>query len=182
MKAFKIPGWIHVNELVWLARQAKNCDLIIEVGTWLGRSTSAMAGAVKGIVLTVDSFSFGPVLDKQSREVMARLEQDPDWLYKQCLINLDEPIRAGKVKVFRATSDDAILWLRKYTGQADMVFIDGDHSYPGVKNDIINYRSLLRGGGLLCGHDFNWEGVRQAVTELLPNAKPAVRSIWACRC
>lgn len=38
---------------------------------------------------------------------------------------------------------------------ADMVFIDGDHSYDGVKRDTINARASLRDGeGVLIWHDF----------------------------
>jgi predicted O-methyltransferase YrrM len=35
----------------------------------------------------------------------------------------------------------------------DFLFIDGDHSYPGVKADFTNYRPLLRPGGIIALHD-----------------------------
>ncbi|MDD5544348.1 MAG: class I SAM-dependent methyltransferase [Acidobacteriia bacterium] len=34
--------------------------------------------------------------------------------------------------------------------QFDFLFIDGDHSYEGVKRDFLNYRSMVRPGGLDC--------------------------------
>lgn len=39
--------------------------------------------------------------------------------------------------------------IRKY----DVLFIDGDHSYEGVKNDTINYESIVRIGGYIIFHD-----------------------------
>jgi cephalosporin hydroxylase len=35
----------------------------------------------------------------------------------------------------------------------DLLFIDGDHSYAGVKADYLNYRGLVRDGGLIAFHD-----------------------------
>ena len=36
---------------------------------------------------------------------------------------------------------------------ADFLFIDGDHSYDGVKLDFEMYRGLVRSGGLIAFHD-----------------------------
>lgn len=35
----------------------------------------------------------------------------------------------------------------------DLLFIDGDHSYEGVKADFESYRSLVRPGGIIAFHD-----------------------------
>lgn len=35
----------------------------------------------------------------------------------------------------------------------DFLFIDGDHSYEGVRSDFLLYRSLVRKGGLIAFHD-----------------------------
>jgi predicted O-methyltransferase YrrM len=35
----------------------------------------------------------------------------------------------------------------------DMLFIDGDHSYEGVRRDHEQYESLVRDGGLIAFHD-----------------------------
>lgn len=35
----------------------------------------------------------------------------------------------------------------------DLLFIDGDHSYAGVKSDFANYSPLVRPGGLIVLHD-----------------------------
>lgn len=65
---------------------------------------------------------------------------------------------------------------------ADMVFIDGDHSYAGCRADILGYLPMIRSGGIVVVHDYDkgsipesedgphprvWEGVNQAVDELL---------------
>jgi predicted O-methyltransferase YrrM len=43
----------------------------------------------------------------------------------------------------------------------DLVFIDGDHTYAGVKSDYLMYHPLVRPGGLVAFHDIvktPWEG------------------------
>jgi predicted O-methyltransferase YrrM len=38
-------------------------------------------------------------------------------------------------------------------GPVDFLFIDGDHSYSGVRTDYAMYSELVRGGGLIAFHD-----------------------------
>ena len=40
-----------------------------------------------------------------------------------------------------------------YHGRVDILFIDGDHTYDGVKKDFEMYSPLVRPGGLICFHD-----------------------------
>jgi len=49
----------------------------------------------------------------------------------------------------------------------DFVYIDANHDYAHVKQDIEDWASALKNGGLLCGHDFSADhpGVIRAVTE-----------------
>lgn len=37
--------------------------------------------------------------------------------------------------------------------QLDVLFIDGDHNYEGVKQDFLGYRQFVRDGGLILFHD-----------------------------
>ena len=42
---------------------------------------------------------------------------------------------------------------RQWPNGFDLVFIDGDHSYSGVRADTISYADLVKPGGLLAFHD-----------------------------
>jgi hypothetical protein len=48
----------------------------------------------------------------------------------------------------------------------DFVFIDADHSEPGVRADIEAWRSKVRPGGALIFHDRSWPGVKNALDDL----------------
>lgn len=57
-------------------------------------------------------------------------------------------------------------------GDLDFVYIDGNHSYEFVKNDIKCYYPLVKDGGIVGGHDFcGYYGVPFAVIEFVKKHK-----------
>jgi hypothetical protein len=62
-----------------------------------------------------------------------------------------------RVKLLRADSHTpaAVSQVRKALGNRplDFLFIDGDHSYAGVKQDFLTYGPMVRRGGLIAFHD-----------------------------
>lgn len=63
----------------------------------------------------------------------------------------------------------------------DIVFIDANHSYEFVKQDIIKYSPKLRKNGLLTGHDIDYPGVNRAVTELITEYDVGPNNVWIRR-
>lgn len=81
---------------------------------------------------------------------------------KKALIN---HINNGRCTMIKKLSDS---YANEILDQSfDLVFIDGNHSYEYVKNDIKNLYPKVKKGGLLTGHDYNeqWPGVMKAVNE-----------------
>jgi predicted O-methyltransferase YrrM len=68
-------------------------------------------------------------------------------------------IKKEKQKIFLIQGDShSIKTLRKIEGilrddKVDFLFIDGDHSYEGVKKDFEMYSPLVRKGGIIAFHD-----------------------------
>jgi len=62
---------------------------------------------------------------------------------------------------------------KQFRGQAHLLFIDGDHSYEGVRADIAGWAPKIASGGIISFHDFKTEpkvakkhvGIRKAVLE-----------------
>lgn len=80
-----------------------------------------------------------------------------------------------------STSEAAIA--RAGSKKYDLLIIDGDHSYAGVKADYQNYVDLVRAGGYIIFDDYgstDWPEVKQFVdTEVLPDHRVAlVGSEW----
>lgn len=175
-----IQGWMPLPELEWLSKTAETRKLIIEVGSWKGRSTKALAASTPGFVYAVDHWKGSKDELDSSHAEAAWL--GPDGLYNIFAANLAAEIASGKVIPIRADSEAAVPILAKALGdrKADMIFIDCDHSYEAVKRDILAYRPLLADGGILCGHDYEpgGPGVIQAVNELVPGFSKGGGTIW----
>ena len=60
------------------------------------------------------------------------------------------------VKAAEAFSPDSV----------DLAFIDGDHRYEPVRDDLVAWWPKLRAGGIFCGDDYLWPGVKKAVDDL----------------
>jgi hypothetical protein len=177
-RALQIEGWMTAPELRYLALAAQNAHAIIEVGSFLGRSTRALADHTPGMILAIDDW-YGPRDAEITDENRTRIED----LFKK---NLDDSacVRRNDLitwKIDHEKIDRDIVFEQFENLQADFIFIDGDHSYEAVKRDIQLWRQYLVKGGVLAGHDYapEFPGVRQAVQELLPEMSVVPNtSIW----
>lgn len=174
--ALETPGFMEPQELIWLAAQAKIHKCIVELGSFLGRSTRALADNTSGVVYAVDDWN-----GLRDQDWPSELAQEINENFKDnCLLgfthHLKDHIEAGKVRPVNADHGLKEWW----PPFPDMVFVDGDHRHENVRRDIVNALDRLAPGGLLCGHDSNWPGVTKAVTELLPDAVMVPdTTIWA---
>lgn len=168
LAAEAISGWLEISGLLWLASEAQQHARIVEIGSYLGRSTRALADNTSGRVWAIDDWK-GP------RDPEFRVQIERNGLFDKFCVNLADHI-AHKVIPIVADHGET----DKFPDiRPDMVFIDGSHQYEDVKRDIGFWKARLVPGGLLCGHDANWEGVSRAVNELLPKAQVAPGTqIW----
>lgn len=167
-RAFNIPGWMLPTELVWLAYQAQKYRHIVEIGSYLGRSTRALADNTQGWVLAVDDFG-GP------RDVEVTDRKD---IYASFLRNIEGV--EDKVHICREDFDKVNP--AEHDPPFDMIFIDGEHNYASVRRDIEKWQPYLSPGGILCGHDFHprYKGLVQAIFELFEKSVMSIpgTEIW----
>lgn len=161
-RALTIPGWMSYQELLWLASNVKDRHVIVELGSYQGRSTRALADNMVGRVIAVDSFTGIPTQPTELRgdAIRACFER-----------NHADYLKTGHVVLVDTDHADPTRAIEALNGEkADMVFIDGDHTYEGCIRDINIWREYLAPHGLLCGHDSDWKGVRRALEELSEDA------------
>ena len=181
--ALKIKGWMTQDELRWLAKEAANHFNIVEIGSWRGRSTRALADNCSGRITAVDGFVGSPfdTPDGMWPDMAAQIPaNDPDYIYNEFMKNVGY---LAKVRTLRMLSLEGAVFLHQECAQFDMIFIDAGHDYEHVKEDILAWRPLLAPGGLFCGHDYfnGCPGVIQAVNELVPNRMQGAGTIWYSR-
>lgn len=85
------------------------------------------------------------------------------WTYNRAVRKLEpynvEIIKEFSVKAAERFSDNSL----------DFVYIDADHTYRAVKEDIEAWAPKVRPGGMVAGHDYNLEDVARAVDEYAKN-------------
>ena len=70
------------------------------------------------------------------------------------------------IAVFKGFSSDPAIQAANAKKTFDLIFVDGDHSYEGVKRDVDFYGTLLSSGGLLIIDNYGdaaWPGVTRYV-------------------
>ena len=164
MKATKqIQGWFnHQAAYDYLLANMPKDGTFVELGAWLGKSSSYLCDKATGQdIIIVDTWKGSP--NELTTHHKLATEQD---IYQLFVENMGE----RKYKAIKATSKAAA---RKFKAESlDVVFIDLDHTYEAVKEDIKLWLPKVKKGGYIAGDDYheNWKGVIQAVDELLPHA------------
>jgi predicted O-methyltransferase YrrM len=186
-RAEAIKGWMSPAELQWLATHALSARTIIEIGSFCGRSTRALADHCPGVVYAIDPWE-GYCNDDGTQATWI-LKQGPGSgiaIAEAFRRNLADHLTSGRVVALPHRSEEARAILRDqyHVVRADLVFIDGDHRYDACRQDIELYQDLVRPGGILSGHDYNhatWPGVAKAVDDVVGPIERCGTLWWVTR-
>jgi hypothetical protein len=90
----------------------------------------------------------------------------------------------GGVRMIKSPSTVLGTFLPNYF---DMIYIDGDHSYEGVMSDLVCAARVIKDGGWIMGHDYDYNlaktsskydfGVRRAVDEFCQMHGQAIEAV-----
>ena len=174
-EAFAIPGYLRDIEgrfLYWLAGRVPPGGRALEVGSFKGRSSVFIsAGLPRDARLAcVDTWRNDAMPYDASADALPEFERNVS------------PYR-HRIDILRGRSAEvAGTWKEP----VDLLFIDGDHSYEGCRDDIIAWRPFVKAGGMIAFHDSSEVGVARAVDEYIPRRlrrrERYAWSIFAFRC
>lgn len=168
-RALKIYGWMSGPELQFLAYTAAKSNNILEIGSYQGRSTRAMADNSTAKITCVDPW------DGKSQIYNGRIHSNgSNEDYSRFWMNLYEYVNRNVIPVRKKFEQF------ETSEKFDFIFIDAIHEYDALKADISRALPLLTDGGILAGHDYQkgWPGVIKCVDELFPR-KQLVDTIWS---
>lgn len=164
-----LDGWLSSHEGFFLYEAAKTAKKgnIVEIGSWLGKSTICLASGAKAgsksKIFAVDphkgEFSKGNGIGKKAPTFKA---------FQQ---NLKKAGIASYVKPLVTTSKNAA---KSWKGPIQLLFIDGLHDYKNTKLDFSVWSPFLAKNGVIafhdafCGHKGPEKVIRE---ELLPNGE-----------
>lgn len=176
--AYGIESQMSANErfqlyytLRHLVPKTSNPLRFIEIGSYAGASLFLTWKTLKRMNRAMAGFAVEPGGQPQFYEVLKQVQPE---------------VSHWRLFSHQAAEKFPQIW-EKDGNQPGFIFVDGDHTYPGVKQDILNYFPLLAPGGIMMFHDYlpvlneqnrdaiffhhgNQEpGIRQACQELMEN-------------
>jgi len=144
----------------------------VEVGVFRGVLSRYLVRNGVSRLFMVDNWlpeSRQPKHYKETRDYCSGLTRDEAEANRQQALGVAAQ-SGGRAKLIQLSSVDAAALFNDRS--MDFVFLDGDHSYAGVKADLAAWVPKVKIGGWICGHDYanalpqyDFSGVDRAVDE-----------------
>lgn len=175
-KSADIGGWLFAgeHEYLWeLATRSTAAGDIIEIGSWMGKSSCILAGACAEFapetkVVCIDTFLMTGTAPQQAYH-RRLVPNAPGTFYEF----QDNASRLGFAKFVVPVAAHSAQALPRLRGPFRLAFIDGAHDRENCQRDVELCLALLASGGVLALHDAaggGWPGVEEYVREeLLPS-------------
>lgn len=160
-----LPTWHQRSDLAAILNERKLTGVGVEVGVQTGLHAADIRRNWKGeLLIGVDPWRpYGTDVTEEMHNDYAKIAM--------------ERLRATdkNFALLRMTSVEAAEWLKSMLNSTstwgverktrapldpllDFVYLDGDHGYEAVKEDIEAWYPLIRSGGILAGHDWVVDG------------------------
>jgi hypothetical protein len=153
-----------------------------EIGVWKGDFSAFLLEHTRPAQLhLVDPWAFQSDLpDAWYGGASATSQADMDAIHDGVRARFAAEIAAGTVVVHRTQSIQAADTFG--AGSLDWVYIDGDHRYEAVRDELARFERIVKPGGIIAGDDYHdrgwWEGgVQRAVDEWIAQRGLEVRVI-----
>ena len=144
-----IGGWLTLDEAQALERMATGKELVMEIGSYMGRSAVAMAPVCDKLIC-IDHFHAkgnGQVYADDGSTFAEFNENTRHW--------------RDKIEAHQMMSEEA----RKMDWpELDLLFIDGGHDFETCLGDI-SLTKWVKDGGLVVFHDKSFTGVKAAIEQ-----------------
>jgi hypothetical protein len=142
-----------------------------EIGSAEGNTASYILTHRKDVKLySIDPYFTSPDYEDEFYARKENREADDwkslDWCEKESDRKLAPFIAEGRCVRIKKTSREAVGMFGE--GSLDFVFIDGNHSYEYVREDIASWYPIIKRNGLFSGHDYgndDFPDVKRAVDE-----------------
>jgi predicted O-methyltransferase YrrM len=154
--AFACVSHLTIRERIKLFELGQHGKLIAEIGSYVGASACCFGAALlenkDGKIFCIDTWN-NDSMTEGYRDTWAEFCLNTKK-YSKFIV----PVRGISVQVANEVC--------QYTSKLDLLFIDGNHSYEGVKSDWETYKKFLFPGSLVVFHDYGWaDGVQRVIQE-----------------
>lgn len=163
----QVPGWASGKQLELLQDLAKPYRQAVNIGIWKGRTVAALAEVVDSVV-AIDHFRGSPSERESNHKQAADDPMSVFYEYYQYMNKL------GIWHKITTVISDSVVAAQSLEGPFGLIYLDGSHLYEDVMDDLMAWMPRLAPGGIICGDDFDWDGVNEAVTDYFPAHHPGL--------
>jgi predicted O-methyltransferase YrrM len=157
-----IPGWLTRPQAEALEALARPAEVVVELGSWVGRSTAALAlGCRRGTVYAVDHHRGSPSERGGPHRIALEL---PDGTYPDFLRNMQRLELLGDAVIPLLGDFEAVA--RNFHRRVDLLFLDGEHTHEATVAAYRAWAPLLQPRAVVVFHDYCWPGVQHALATL----------------
>jgi MMP 1-O-methyltransferase len=144
----EVPGWLTDEEgeaLYDLARACTGAGVIVEIGSWKGKSTICLGrGSLAGAAVPIYA-----------------IDPHADYRFGDFKANVD---RAGITDLVRPVTSLSQSAADEFQESIELLFVDGSHEYDLVLEDFEKWVPKVVDGGWVAFHDTTWTaGPRKVV-------------------
>ena len=162
---FPQRDWLFPGTREILSRSVSpSTRLIVELGSWVGRSTRFLANlAPQATVIAIDHWQGSPEHkdDPELAQLLPRLYETflaECWGYRDQII----PVKADTSEGLHRVAESGL--------EPEVVYLDADHSFDAALRDITLAMDLFPKATIV-GDDWDWEGVHRAVETIARERK-----------
>lgn len=138
-----------------------NDIVMVEIGSMIGDSSEQFALRVKTI-LCVDAWDYNLFSEEKDRIKYQNIFPELELMFDAVATQYKNIIKCKASSLTASKKFDNHLF--------DFIYIDADHSYESVKQDLTIWLPKIKPSGWIGGHDYNnnnFPGVKQAIDEIL---------------
>jgi len=162
-----VEGWLSEQEGEFLYKLAKNCagkGVIVEIGSWKGKSTIWLAtGSKAGKAIKVYA------IDPHTGSLKHKAMYGKVWTFPEFKKNIKIAKVNDIVVPIVKTSEEAA---KNFNKPVEFIFIDGAHEYEFVKKDAELWIPKVVERGFVAFHDVtDWPGLRKVFQKFVCGSK-----------
>lgn len=155
-------GALYTNSLIRLI-ETEHVERMAEIGVYHGRNLRTILKKFPDQIIAYWGIDPYEQLTQDSTKKWYKPKSYWDNLFYQAS---KYQMYFKSLRILRFRSDVAASFFEPCS--LDLVFIDGNHDYDHVREDILLWEPKIKPGGILCGHDYGSKkhiGVKKAVDE-----------------
>lgn len=175
----EIQGWFDFEDVYsYMANLMPKDAKMLEIGTWLGKSTCFLGAEVKKLDRNIHIYAVDTFKGEDSCDFHLDVVAKNGGTIRHCFDKNVEDL--GLRDIITTIESESINCIEKIPiKEFNFIFIDADHKYEPVKRDIEYLFPYVKSGGVIAGHDFE-KDVEKAVVEFFFEKKIPVYRAGMC--